>query len=231
MAKDYIPNTWSAFADWMNNFFEQLNNGLAVKYGVAAKMAQVEKDKLWVQYWVAAKITAKQQEEQLTEYVDKIAGGALGSSPPTDPVWTLPADPPSNVAPGVKARIREVAATIKAQKSIYTTADGELLGIISPDEADRDPADFTPDLKLRSLANFAVEAQFRLLGLDALRVEFRHKGGDWQLAAILTSNPGVFSVAPQTAGNAEQIEVRAVYVEKNQNYGNFSPNYPVVIQP
>lgn len=231
MSKDYIPNTWSAFADWVNNFYEQLNNGLAAKYSVMEKMSQLAKDKLWVQYWVAGKLIARQQEEQLTQYVEKIANGALSTPPPTDPAWVLPSHPPDNVPPGIKARIREIAATIKAQKSIYTTADGELLGIIPPDEANRDPNDFTPDVKLRSLANFALEANCRLFGLDALRLEYRHKGGDWQYAATLTSNPGIFNIRPQVEGKAEQIEIRAVYIEKNEQYGNFSPSYTAIIQP
>lgn len=231
MAKDFIPKNWLAFADWLDNFYNQLLASLAEKYGVTGKMAQLEKDKLWTRYWVGAKLTAKSQEEQLTKFVEDIANGALGSPPPTDPVWALPTDLPGNVPPGIKARIREIAATIKAQKSIYTTADGELLGIIPPDEADRDPADFTPDLKLRSLANFALEANCRLFGLDALRIEFRYKGGDWQYAATLTSNPGVFNIHPQVAGQAEQIEIRAIYIEKNEHYGNFSPTYTAIIQP
>jgi len=231
MPKDFLPQNWSALADWADNFYNQLNNGLAAKYGVTAKMTQLERDKTWVRYWGGAKVSAKQQSEQLNEYTDGIANGAAGSPPPTDPAWALPADPPANVPPGVKARIREIAATIKAQKSIYTTADGDLLGIIPPDEANRNPSDFTPDLKLRSLANFALEAECRLFGLDGLRIEYRHKGGEWQLAAFLTSNPGVFNIHPQVAGQAEQLEIRAVYIEKNANYGNYSPIYTVVIQP
>ncbi|HQU81711.1 MAG TPA: hypothetical protein PKY59_01210 [Pyrinomonadaceae bacterium] len=231
MSKDYLPNTWSALADWSQNFYTELNNSLAAKYGVTDKMVQLEKDNLWLQYWAGAKLSVKNQMEQLTDYTDGIAGGALGSPALTMPAWALPDNLPNNVPPGIKARIREIAATIKAQKSIYTTADGELLGIIPPDEANRDPNDFTPDVKLRSLPNFALEAVCRLFGLDALRLEYRHKGGDWQYAATLTSNPGVFNIHPQVAGQAEQIEIRAVYIEKNEIYGNYSPSYAVVIQP
>ena len=42
MAKDFIPQSWSAFADWTANFNTQLQV-LAAKYGVsAAKLAQTE---------------------------------------------------------------------------------------------------------------------------------------------------------------------------------------------
>ena len=42
---------------------------------------------------------------------------------------------------------------------------------------------------------------------------------------------GVFNIVPTNAGEAEQIEIRAVFIEKNQNFGIFSPIYTVVIQP
>ena len=231
MAKDFIPNTWAAFADWTENFNTQLQV-LAAKYGVSAgKITQTGKDADWVKYWVPAKVGAKAQEKQLTDYADEIANGSLGNPQPAEPTWALPADPPVAVAPGVKRRFREIAAFIKAQKSIYTQSDGELLGIVAPDEAGLSPETTAPDVKFHTMPNFALEAEFRKYGLDALRVEFRHKGGNWQLAAILTSSPGVFNVIPNEPGSAEQIEIRAIFIEKNQNFGNYSPIYTAIIQP
>lgn len=230
MAKDFIPQSWSAFADWFQNFYTQLVV-LAAKYGVTDKLPQLERDNSWVGYWVGAKVSVKQQEKQLTDYIDAVTRGELGSAPPSIPEWGLPASQPANVPPGIKARVREVAAIIKAQKSIYTTADGNLLGIISPEEAGLTEADFTPSLKLRSLNNYGIEADFRKFRLDALRIEYRHKGGDWMLAAVLTTSPGVFNIPTITPGSVEQVEIRAVFFQNNKIYGNYSPTYTVVIQP
>lgn len=226
---DFIPQSWAAFAEWLDNFATQLPS-VAAKYNLTASLPTVAADNAWVQYWVQAKFNAKQQEKQLTDFVDIMTGGKEGDAQPTVPAWELPADPPAQVNPGIKQRIRAFVRQIKANPN-YTKADGELLGIISPDEGDISPDNYTPDVKFHSLSNFALEADFRLYGLDALRIEFRHKGGAWQLAAILTSSPGVFNVIPQTAGVAEQIELRCVFTVKNQNYGNFSPIYTAVIQP
>ena len=231
MAKDFIPNTWSAFADWSDNFNTQLQV-LAAKYGIsAAKLAQTDKDNDWVKYWVQAKFNAKLQEKQLNDYVAGVANGELNAAQPAEPTWALPAGSPTAVATGVKRRYREIAAEIKAQKSIYTESDGELLGIIPPDEAGLSPETTAPELQIDSMPNFALEVEFRRFGLDALRVEFRHKGGNWQLAAVLTSSPGVFNIVPTNAGEAEQIEIRAVFIEKNQPFGNYSPIYTAIIQP
>lgn len=227
--RDFLPGNWSAFADWLANFNAAMAT-LAEKYGLTRELTQLGADNNWVQYWIQAKFTARQQESQLSDFVEAIVNGETGGAQPTDPEWSLPANPPPSIPTGLKKRIRSLARQIKANP-LYTKADGELLGIVSPEEAEISPQDTTPELKLRSLANFALEADFRKYGFDALRVEFRHKNGNWTLAAILTSSPGVFNLVPANAAEAEQIEVRCVYLLKNQPFGNYSPTYNAVIQP
>lgn len=227
--KDFLPTNWSAFAEWLDNFNTQLVV-LNAKYGLTGELVQLDKDNLWTQYWVQAKFNAKQQEKQLSDYVEAIDTGDTGDPQPDLPTWALPANPPGNVLPGLKKRIRSIARQIKANPA-YTRADGELLGIVSPEEAGLTPETTAPELKLRSMPNYAVETDFRKFGFDALRVEIRHKNGAWQLAAILTSSLGIFNVVPETAGDAEQIEARGIFLLKNQPFGNYSPTYNVVIQP
>ena len=41
----------------------------------------------------------------------------------------------------------------------------------------------------------------------------------------------MFNIVPTNAGEAEQIEIRAIFIEKNQNFGNYSPIYTAIIQP
>lgn len=230
-SRDYIPNNWDAFAVWMANFNNQLPT-VATKYNVsAAVLTKVGKDNEWLQYWVEARNTGKQQEKQLGDYVEGVANGNLGDPPLNDPTWALPPTPPSNVLPGIKKRIREVANGIKVQKSIYTAADGELLGIVTPEETRAGEETYTPELKLRSLNNFGVEVDFRKFGMTAIKIEVRHKGGTWQSAAFLNKSPGVFNVLPAVPDTAEQIEIRAIYMKDNANYGNFSAIYPIVIAP
>lgn len=227
--KDFLANSWSAFADWFNNFKAQLDI-LASKYGLTAELNSVERDNLWVQYWVQAKVAAKAQDKQPTDFIDAIANGEIGSPQPGTPTWALPAGEPANVLPGIKKRIRSLARQIKANP-IYTQADGELLGIISPEEGERIAENTAPALKCRPMSNFAVEIEFRKYGFDALRVEIKHKGGAWQLASILTTSPGVFNAIPTSPGDAEQIEIRGIFLVKNQPFGIYSPIYMTVIQP
>jgi hypothetical protein len=230
-SRDYIPMNWAAFAVWFANFIVQLQV-LAAKYSVsAAKVAQLVKDNDWVQYWVEAKAAGKQQEKQLNDFVAGVTNGNLGAPALSDPLWSLPAGAPEGVPTGIKARIREAANGIKSQKSIYTIADGTLLGIVTPEEAGKSEQDYIPALKLVSLTNYGLEGNFRLYGLDALRVECRHKGGGWQIVATLTSSPGVFNIVPKTAGEAEEIEIRAIFIKNNVPYGQYSPIYAEIIRP
>ncbi len=230
-SRDYIPRNWDAFAVWMANFTAQLPT-LAAKYGIsAAVLTQTTKDNEWVQYWVDAKNAAKLQTRQVNDYVDDVANGNINGQTENDPTWALPAGAADAVPNGVKKRAREVVAGMKAQKTIYTQADGELINVVTAEEANLGEEHFTPELKLRPLANFAVECEFRKQGLNAIKVEFRHKGGNWQLAAFLQTSPGVFNITSTQPDNAEQIEVRAVYFENNANYGNYSAIYPVSIAP
>jgi hypothetical protein len=52
-----------------------------------------------------------------------------------------------------------------------------------------------------------------------------------QVAAIFTSSPGVFNVIATSPDDAEQIEIRGIFLQKNQPFGVYSPIYNTVIQP
>ena len=164
-SRDYMPKNFAVFAVWLKNLATELPGALATKYGIsAAVLAQLAADNVWADFWVDAKAAAKQQEGQVVDFVDAILNGALGSPAQSNPVWELPLPIAALVPPGLRKRIREIVAGIKAQKSIYTIADGELLGIVTPEEANTPEEDYTPEAKFRTLANFALEGDFRLFG-------------------------------------------------------------------
>lgn len=231
-SRDIIPQNRDAFVVWFANFMLNLP-ALAAKYGISAdKVTALTADNEWAQYWIPARNTAKQQDKQLSDYLTDTLKGDLGDPAIDKPTWALPVGSPSNVPPGIIKRLREVINEIKAQKSVFTQSDGELLDILTAEEAGKTAADFTAELyNLRSTANYNVEASFRKLGMDAVRVEVRHKGGNWMNVAFLTKSPGVFNVNPQTVGDAEQIELRAVFIKDNQPYGNYSPIYTITVAP
>ena len=137
---------------------------------------------------------------------------------------------PAEVEPGIEERTRAIARQIKGDLE-YSDADGQLLGIVgSSTTAPLNPS-MAPDFTLRSLAGFDLEATFRKQGMDALKFQFRYKGGTWQSAGFLLNSPGTFAVSPSTPGTAEQIEVRAIFMLKNDETGVYSDAKPAFIAP
>ena len=168
--------------------------------------------------------------QQLTKYFNAIAGNDPTLHPPAVINFSLPTPAPQEMPPGIEARTRDIARAIKGHL-LYSEADGELLGIVSPKKGDENLDAMTPEFAIKTLANFEVQVNFRKLGMDALKFQFRHKGGDWHAAGFLVTSPGILAIVPSTPGQAEQIEMRAVYVRKNAEVGNYSDAKPAFIAP
>lgn len=227
---DFYPQGMDARATWHANWAAQIV-ALATKYNIPAEiLAEIVADNLWIQYWVQARHDADNISQQLTKYFNNIAGNDETLEPPAEIDFTLPGTAPAEVPPGIEFRTRKIARDIR-NSMVYSVADGELLGIVSTGKPADDLTAMSPEFSLRTLANFELEATFKKLGMDALRFEFRYKGGNWQTAAVLLSSPGTFAVAPQTPGEAQQIEVRAFYIQKNNVVGNPSDAKSAFIAP
>ena len=67
-------------------------------------------------------------------------------------------------------------------------------------------------------------------GMDAMRVEYQRKGASiWSIAAFVTKLPAEFTITPATPGDPESGHIRAIFIKKNEEFGNFSPDYPVTV--
>ncbi len=227
---DYYPQSMDARATWHANWVIQLA-ALAGKYNIdGAYVAQAQADNDWMQYWVQARHDADNLKQQLTKYFNDIAGNDETLEPPAPIVWQLSGGAPHEAAPGIEFRTRKGACDIKGSM-VFAAADGELLGIVSSEDTPASLAALSADFTLRTLANFELEATFKKAGMDALRFEFRHKGGNWMPAGFLITSPGTFAVTPSTPGEAEQIEVRAFLIQKNNVVGNPSDAKAAFIAP
>ena len=198
MPSSFYPQNIDALAAWFANFTIQFA-ALAAKYGLSASVSAVQKDNLWIQYWVPARHEADNQKQGLTKFFNAIAGNDPTLAPPSSINWSLPPAPPSDVAPGIEFRVRQLARDIKGSTK-YSEADGELLGIVSPEKGDENLDQLTTEFTLRTLANFELQATFRKRGMDALKFQFRHKGGDWRSAGFLITSPGTLAIPPTTPG-------------------------------
>lgn len=111
----------------------------------------------------------------------------------------------------------------------YTLAIGEDLGIVGAEIAPRPPSEVTPALKASVTMGNTVNLTGSMQGMDGLRVEYAPKGGTFTTIAFLTNTPGGFQITPTNPNQPETGMIRAVFIKKNAELGNFSPNYTVTV--
>jgi hypothetical protein len=169
--------------------------------------------------------------KQLTEWQDLILtakGGVQGENVPKAPTFnsvTLP----DGAFVGLFAEFRALRDDIiKAEN--YTPGIGADLMIVAPEGEDLDLNKLSANVNLTSLAGYKVRAEGSLHGMDAMRFDYQRKGATtWTPVAFLTKLPAEFTITPEKAGEPETGIIRAVLIEKNEEVGNFSPQYPLTI--
>lgn len=163
----------------------------------------------------------------MTKWRDEIFYGepAGGTAPaaPVFPVVPANANTLGTVTEFFRLRDRIVASTG------YTQAIGEDLGIVGATIIPPAPDTVTPDLKATTTGNYRVQISGSMQGADALRVEYAPSGGNFATIAFLTNTPGTFQITPAEPNQPETGTIRAVYIKKNAEYGNYSANYPVTV--
>jgi len=227
---DFYPAGMDARAAWHANLALRAPD-FESKYTILGTMKnQIIADNAWMQYWVQARHDSDALRQQLTKYFNDIAGNSESVDQPSPIVWTLAPGAPAEVPTGIEKRARDIAKAAKGQID-YSRADGEVLGFEAPVVPGLVEGDITAEFTIQTLVGFELKATFRKYGLNAMRFEFRYKGGVWLPAATLISSPGIFAIAPQTPGTAEQIELRSVLLKGNAPFGNYSDSKSALIAP
>ncbi len=111
----------------------------------------------------------------------------------------------------------------------YTQAIGEDLGIVGAQISAPSYDQLAPSFKSVTVSGSTVHVSGSMQGMDALRVEYAPSGGQFRTVAFLTNTPGGFTLTPQNPNQPETGQIRAVYIKKNAEVGNFSANYPVTV--
>ncbi|MFN0280133.1 MAG: hypothetical protein ACKVRN_16270 [Pyrinomonadaceae bacterium] len=174
-------------------------------------------------------LQARSTTEGLVEWRDIILRGTpVGGAAPAPPAYpTYTAIAGSTV--GIITAFRDYADIIKSAPG-YTRAIGEDLMIVAVRPDALVPEEIMPQLRVKTLSGFLVNVGGSMQGFDALRVEYiRNASSTYNIAAFLTRLPGEFAIVPATPGQPEAGRIRAVFIKKNEQFGNFSPEYPVVL--
>ncbi|MGE3467443.1 MAG: hypothetical protein AB7J13_10975 [Pyrinomonadaceae bacterium] len=146
---------------------------------------------------------------------------------PASPTITTPATPTING--GFFSQIKRWRGQVMSSAD-YTNAIGEALGFVGPEKQSLNPEVAQPDFKVVTETDYWVNFKGSMQGFDAVRVEYQRKGVQtWENLGFLTKTPGGLQITPAVPDSAEMGMVRCVFVNKNENVGNYSPNYPVTI--
>jgi len=149
--------------------------------------------------------------------------GGPAPEPPAFPAVTFPAATLGTVPQFFSVRDRIVSA------KGYTLAIGEDLGIVGPEMSQLNPDNVAPSLKPTTSAGYWVNLSGSMQGMDAMRVEYAPKGGNFTTVAFLTNTPGGFQITPANPNQPEMGHIRAVFIKKNAEFGNYSADYPVTV--
>lgn len=111
----------------------------------------------------------------------------------------------------------------------YTQGIGEDLGIVGATIIPTSPDQVQPQFKSVTVSGSTVNISGSMQGMDAMRVEYAPAGGSFRTVAFLTNTPGGFTLTRENPEVPETGQIRAVYIKKNAEYGNFSASYPVTV--
>jgi len=165
--------------------------------------------------------------QAMTTWRDEILfGRETGALAPVAPLF--PAPPAGSLTMGAVDQFIELRNRIVAAPGFNESigADLELLG---PEHRPKDPSEVIPELNFRVSNGGTIKVTGSLQGTDAVRIEKKAGDGEFTTAAFLTLTPGDFQLTTTTPGAVERVALRAIFIRKNKDYGNFSPIYNVVV--
>ncbi len=137
--------------------------------------------------------------------------------------------PTTGIFIGVFDEFREFVDLIKASPG-YTPAIGADLMIVGTAVTPPTPGSTAPDLKVTTAPGYTVDLAGSMQSMDAIRVEYKRSGSaGWAIAAFLTKLPGEFNITPNTPGAPETGNIRAIFIEKNADFGTYSPEYRLTL--
>jgi hypothetical protein len=165
--------------------------------------------------------------QAMTQWRDEVFyGEPFGTPAPAAPVF--PVIGVVTYTRGVVKEFFDLRDLIVASPG-YNVGIGEDLGIVGAEIAPIAPDLVSPNLKASTSAGYTVNLAGSMQGMDAMRVEYAPKGGNFTTVAFLTNTPGGFQITPANPNNPETGHIRAVFIKKNADFGNYSADYPVTL--
>lgn len=165
--------------------------------------------------------------QAMTAWRDEVLfGKQTGAVAPAAPLF--PAPPAGGLTRGAVDQFIELRNQIVAAPG-FNESIGDDLGLLGPEHRRKDASEIVPELNFRVANGGWIKVTGSLQGTDAVRIEKKAGDGEFTTAAFLTITPGEFPLTTTTPGAVERVALRAIFIRKNKEYGNFSPIYNVVV--
>jgi len=157
--KDYVEKEIPKLADQLDKLALNMPGVLATRYRmIAADITQITDDAAYVRFFATKHTDGPSYSKRWTDKGEELLFGA-GTTISAWPTGIDVSTPPTAVPPGIVKRYREIAQRVKSFKSIYTVADGELLGI-EPGHSTIDPSTAKPFLRIEPVAGGHPEIKY-----------------------------------------------------------------------
>jgi hypothetical protein len=234
ISHDFVKANDAEFADQLDANSASLNGllgptALADKYGyTTAKLLSIKNDAAYFRYFVTKHGAGP---EYAVNWTKKGAEARKGKGTVSS-AWPVGADvstPPTDVAPGIEARFRETAAFAKAQKSIYTEADGVAMHIEVSSSAFV-PADGQPDLTVKISEGGHPEIEYIISKYQGANI-YKDSGDGKGFVFLHTVNDPKYtdySTLP-LEGKSIVWAYKAVYLYKGKEIGTISKGAPITV--
>jgi hypothetical protein len=172
-----------------------------------------------------SRANGKQRDTWFSQLLESVEKGMPAPAPPVFTAITIPA----GAETAIYKVFREKMDFFKSNEA-YSKADGDDLMITAPEGEESDLGEASPELKISENADGAVSTTYVKGEFGGLELQYREVGqAMWQLADKSSEKTIVFTPNVSTPNVPVKIELRGVYILKNQRVGKWSPTYTLTI--
>ena len=222
---DYYPTRLTDLISWHANFaVEAAATGTTLGL-TAGNVTQTDTDSDTVALVVNYSEAVDAFRQEVTDFRDSVLRGDPLAPIPVAPVAPATLSLALGALPGIEARTRAFATTIKASPN-FTPAIGEAYGIVGTS-----PVQGTPTLAVTSLTGSQVRLRIGKAGFSVLAVDSRRGGGSWEQIGVSQTAEFIDTRAPLVPGQPEQREYRVQGMLNNARTGDPSDIVSVVTTP
>lgn len=226
---DWYPSTRPAQRAMYANILAKIDTHVPVPIDLAA--AKLARLKLICENYVAIYDWLNQLDatvSQCYEWRDDMEDGDTSEPIQPPPVFQTVTLQPFSFK-GFVNEFREIVALIKELDG-YTTAIGEDLMIFKPKGEGLNLNEVQPNFKYESKQPFKVRITGSMQGLKTANFYYQRKGSETSVfVGYVGSLPAELTITPAQSGVPEVGFIKAKFVDKNVEVGNFSTSTEITL--